>query len=218
MSPTSDYDSARAELLAAEVELTEARERVAEMRRQLPSQPTDDYQLTVTRAGSSEPAQPRRLSELFSDPDRTLVLMQFMLGEAQTSPCPMCSMWADGWNGIVGHLAQRINFAVAAAAPAEDRTRAAHARGWTDLRLVSAAPSTFKADIGGEDDEGNQWPFLSVYELVDGAPRLTYSGGAHITGEHWRGIDLLSPVWNFFDLTRDGRGDWMPAYEAAAQE
>jgi predicted dithiol-disulfide oxidoreductase (DUF899 family) len=24
-------------------------------------------------------------------------------------------------------------------------------------------------------------------------------------------MDLLSPVWNFFDLTPDGRGDWMPS-------
>ena len=23
-----------------------------------------------------------------------------------------------------------------------------------------------------------------------------------------RGIDLLSPVWNLLDLTREGRGDW----------
>ena len=27
---------------------------------------------------------------------------------------------------------------------------------------------------------------------------------------HWRGMDLLSPVWNFLDLTPEGRGDWMP--------
>jgi predicted dithiol-disulfide oxidoreductase (DUF899 family) len=25
-----------------------------------------------------------------------------------------------------------------------------------------------------------------------------------------RGIDLLSPVWNVFDLLPSGRGDWLP--------
>lgn len=28
-----------------------------------------------------------------------------------------------------------------------------------------------------------------------------------------RGIDLLSPVWNYFDLTPDGRGDMLPSLE-----
>ncbi len=25
-----------------------------------------------------------------------------------------------------------------------------------------------------------------------------------------RGMDLLSPVWNYLDLTPDGHGDWFP--------
>ena len=31
-----------------------------------------------------------------------------------------------------------------------------------------------------------------------------------MTPEHFRGMDLLSPVWNFLDLTPAGRGDWFP--------
>ena len=27
----------------------------------------------------------------------------------------------------------------------------------------------------------------------------------------FRGIDLLSPVWNLLDLTPEGRGDWEPS-------
>jgi predicted dithiol-disulfide oxidoreductase (DUF899 family) len=27
---------------------------------------------------------------------------------------------------------------------------------------------------------------------------------------HFRGIDLLTPVYNLLDLTPEGRGDWMP--------
>jgi predicted dithiol-disulfide oxidoreductase (DUF899 family) len=26
----------------------------------------------------------------------------------------------------------------------------------------------------------------------------------------FRGMDLLSPLWNFLDLTPEGRGDFMP--------
>ena len=33
--------------------------------------------------------------------------------------------------------------------------------------------------------------------------------GKTLRGE-FRGVDLLSPVWNLFDLLPSGRGDWMP--------
>ena len=75
------------------------------------------------------------------------------------------------------------------------------------------AGTSFKRDIGGEDDDGNQSPFISVYRRDADGPRLTWSGGAHLGGEHWRGVDLLSPVWHFLDLTPGGRGDWMPALD-----
>jgi len=37
-----------------------------------------------------------------------------------------------------------------------------------------------------------------------------YSSGAFMAPGHFRGMDLLSPVWNFHDLTPEGRGDWLP--------
>ncbi len=35
-----------------------------------------------------------------------------------------------------------------------------------------------------------------------------YSDSANIRENVNRGIELLSPVWNIFDLTHEGRGDW----------
>ncbi len=35
-----------------------------------------------------------------------------------------------------------------------------------------------------------------------------YSGSAMMKDNVNRGIDLLSPVWNLFDLTPEGRGNW----------
>jgi predicted dithiol-disulfide oxidoreductase (DUF899 family) len=29
----------------------------------------------------------------------------------------------------------------------------------------------------------------------------------------YRGLDLYTPVWNFLDLTPDGRGDWFPGVQ-----
>lgn len=204
-----DYETARAELRRAELSLMEQREAVAELRRNLPvGPPVDDY---VFDSDDGEV----RLRGLFSSPDRPLVIYHFMFGGSQASPCPMCSMWADGWNAVAHHLRQNIDLALVTNATAEENTRLAEDRGWTDLRWLSAAGSTFKADFGSADEEGNQWPFITVFELIDGTPRLSYSGGAHIEGDHWRGVDLLSPVWHFLDLTRHGRGDWMPSLRYA---
>lgn len=198
------YDSARDELRAAELALMQQRETVAELRRKLPLGPaTPDYEFQA-------PSGPVRLSELLAD-DRPLVLYHFMYGKQQGSPCPMCSMWADGWNAVSHHIAENVNFALVSDAPIDETLSLADQRGWTDLQWLSAHDSTFKVDIGGADEAGNQWPFLSTWEVDPDGPRLTYSGGAHIDGEHWRGLDLLSPVWHLLDLTRDGRGDWMPS-------
>jgi len=202
---TVAFDTARATLLDAELELSDQLERVAELRRSLPLGPVvDDYEFATDRGLV-------KLSDLFTAPDRPLVLYHFMLGKKQAEPCPMCSMWADGWNGIAEHLGESVDFAMVTAAEVGRTTEVASAHGWTGLRWLSAVDNTFKADIGGEDADGNQSPWISVYRLVDGQPRLTWSGGAHIKGDHWRGIDLLSPVWNILDLTPEGRQDWMPS-------
>ncbi|MDX2378297.1 MAG: DUF899 family protein [Acidimicrobiia bacterium] len=207
--PQLSHVAARAELRAAERDLMLQRERVAAMRRRLPLGPGGaDYEFEEFVDGAS-----RRigLADLFSDPDQPLIVYHFMFGKQQPDPCPMCSMWMDGWNAVAHHLTENVNFVVASSAEAADWSALADDRGWGNVRLVSAAASSFKLDIGGEDADGYQEPMISVWELVDGVPRLTYSGGAYIEGDHWRGVDLLSPVWHLLDLTRAGRGDWMPS-------
>src|SRR5579863_2255990 len=57
-----------------------------------------------------------RLGEIFTKPNRSLVIHHFMLGKKQTKACPMCTAWMDGANGIAHHLAQNLDFAVVAAA------------------------------------------------------------------------------------------------------
>ena len=118
----------------------------------------------------------------------------------------------EAGGGIADPLAERVDFAVVSAAPIKPTLALADERGWSDLRWLSATGTTFKRDIGGEDADGNQSPFISVYEQTPEGVRLSYSASAHIHGDHWRGVDLLSPVWHLLDLTRAGRGDWIPSH------
>lgn len=86
------------------------RERIPELRRPFPDGATvDNYVFQegpANLAAGDTPARPVRLSELFSGPGRSLVIYHLMYGKRQTSPCPMCTMWIDGFNGVAPHLAQ----------------------------------------------------------------------------------------------------------------
>jgi predicted dithiol-disulfide oxidoreductase (DUF899 family) len=109
-----------------------------------------------------ESAHTVRLSELFTVAERPLVIYHMMYGKKQTKPCPMCTMWVDGFNGVAHHLAQNIDFAVVMAAESKAVRDHARTRGWNNLRLLSAGPNTFKFDLGSEDVEGAQDSAVSV--------------------------------------------------------
>ena len=209
-----EYLTKREELRRAEIELLNTRERVAALRRALPEGATiQDYEFiegpTSLKNGDA-PTKAVRLSELFTAPDRPLMIYHFMYGKKQTSPCPMCTAWIDCFNGVAHHVAQNVDLAIVAAA--DPATLRAHARkrGWDKLRLLSAGDSTFKYDLGSEDHEGNQDSTVSVFTRdTDGTLRHFYSVHPRLAPDiKERGIDGLNPIWNVMDLTPQGRGSW----------
>src|SRR4051812_14613767 len=131
---SDEYLSKREELRLAEIELMRQRERVAELRRALPAGAIiEDYEFLdgpASLADSDEPVSKVKLSELFTAPDRSLIIYHFMYGKKQTKACPMCTAWIDCFNGIAHHVAQNVDFAIVAAA--DPATLRAHARkrGW----------------------------------------------------------------------------------------
>jgi predicted dithiol-disulfide oxidoreductase (DUF899 family) len=209
---SAEYLIKREELRLEEIELMRQRERVAALRRQLPTGATiTDYEFlegpTSIDAGD-EPVTRVRLSELFTAPDRALVIYHFMFGKKQTTPCPMCTAWLDSFNGVAHHLAQKIDVAVVAAADLPTLRAHARNRGWNRLRLLSAGESTFKYDLGSEDREGGQDSTISVFTREsDGRLRHFYSVHPRLSQDiKERGIDEYNPIWNILDLTPQGRG------------
>lgn len=209
-----EYLARREELRLAEIELMRQRERVAELRRRLPKgAPIHDYVFEEgprDLSAGDAPARLTRLSELFTRSDRSLVIYQLMYGKRQSEPCPMCTAWLDGANGIAHHLAQNLDFAVVAAADVRSLRAHARARGWDKLRMLSAGETSFKYDMGSEDGEGEQDSTISVFTRdADGTLRHFYTAHPRMAPDvQERGIDLLAPIWHFLDLTPQGRGDW----------
>src|SRR5713226_2558187 len=214
LNESAEYLSKREELRHAEIELSKQRERVAELRRGLPKGATiQDYEFREGPTSLDEGDEPVRrvhLSELFTVPDRSLVIYHFMFGKKQTNPCPMCTAWIDSFNGVAHHVAQNVDLVIVAAADTATLRAHARKRGWDKLRLLSAGHSTFKYDLGSEDREGHQDSTVSVFTRdSDGTLRHFYSAHPRMAPDiPERGIDLLAPIWPFMDLTPQGRGNW----------
>jgi predicted dithiol-disulfide oxidoreductase (DUF899 family) len=113
--------------------LTVYRKRIAALRRRMQTvqrqtvpEPVDDY----TFASATGPV---RLSQLF--------------GSKRGSGCPNCTLWADGYNGLYPHLADRAAFVVSSPDSPAVQRRFARSRGWR-FPMVSHMDSTFAADMG----------------------------------------------------------------------
>jgi len=204
-------------LLVEEIDLRNHAERVAAMRRALPlGRELPDYVFKEGPADLSrndpKDFKETKLSELFAPGKDELFIYHLMYGPDWEGACPMCTMWVTGLNGIANYFTERANFAVIGKADIGKLREYARARGWNNVRLLSSQDSTFNRDLEAEEPDGGQNPGVSV--LVrgkDGKIRHFYSKWAPLDDDNNRGIDLLSPVWNMFDLLPSGRDDWYPS-------
>jgi predicted dithiol-disulfide oxidoreductase (DUF899 family) len=225
-----EYRAARDRLLEREIELRRAMEAVAAARRELPAGGLvpEDYVFEAVGADGSPTAV--RLSELFAPGKDSLLVYHFMFprgyrgerpgprtGETarlplEEGPCPSCVALLDQLDGAAEHASQWVNFVVVAKAPLDHLTTWADERGWRNLRLVSSAGSRFSRDYFGETADGSPIPMLNVFERQGGTVRHFW--GAELTyapmdaGQDHRSVGTLEPLWNMFDLTREGRPDW----------
>ena len=220
---SAEYRRARDRLLAQEVELRRATEAVAAARRALPPGGIvpEDY---VFEGGL-------RFSELFEAGKNSLVIYSFMFprdpsderpgpptGETaklplKEGPCPSCVALLDQLDGTIEHAEQHINFAVVAKAPLERLMTFAEERGWRRLRLLSSGGNSYNRDYHAETEEGAQRPVLNVFHRGDGG-EIRHVWGSELwyapldPGQDPRHVGTIEPLWNLFDLTREGRPDW----------
>jgi predicted dithiol-disulfide oxidoreductase (DUF899 family) len=224
-----EYRQARDKLLHREAALRREMEAVAAELRALPpgGAVPQDYEFDHVDA-TGTPAK-LRLSELFRPGTETLILYHFMFprhcsdkrpGPASgpaaelpldAGPCPSCTALLDNWEGAVPHVeGLGVNIAAVAKAPIERVAAFAAHRGWRNLKLLSAANSSFKRDYRGEDDKGQQVPILTVFHKgPDGVTRLSWASELLFEpsepGQDPRHLGTVEPMWTLLDLTPGGR-------------
>ncbi|SFA71924.1 Predicted dithiol-disulfide oxidoreductase, DUF899 family [Collimonas sp. OK607] len=221
---SADYRAARTALLIEEMALRRQIESVAAHRRALP--PGGELKQDYRFVGLDGPVN---LSSLFSSGKDTLAIYSFMYGPERARPCPGCTHFLDAIDGQVRHIDQRINFVVVAKRPLPDILAFAGERGWTGLHLLSTDGNTYDSDYFGDSSalspqmrrqqdfkDGREWdmPMLNVFRQEGKVIRHAWGSEMLYVpaepGQDYRHNDLLDPMWNLFDMTPEGRGDFQP--------
>src|SRR5262245_21183332 len=146
--------------------------------------------------------------------------------------CPGCTHFHDGFDGSARHILQRANFVVVAKSPLPRLLAFARERGWRYLRLLSTAGNNYDRDYFGDSTAlsramrdqqefkpNEEWdmPMLNVFRREGGTVRHFWGSELLYVppeeGQEYRHNDLLDSVWNFFDVTPQGRGDFQPKLE-----
>lgn len=206
---SEEYRTRRNELLEAELELRAKIEAVAAMRRTLPLGGAAQNYVFAAADG------PVTLAELFGD-HRSLIVYSYMYGPDDDQPCPMCSAYIDSLSGQLKHISARTALVVAARSPIDRITKLTMARGWQDVPWVSAAGNTYAQDYKSEMPNGAQVPMCNVF-VKDDSDEIRHFWCSEMffapSEFHPRHVDMLWPLWHHFDLTPQGRGDFMPRLE-----
>lgn len=202
----------RTEFLVKEKEFTRLRDQLSAARRALPWWHVDKpYEFTG-------PDGVETLPQLFAGRSQ-LVIYQFMFDPEWKAGCPICSFWADNFDGIVRHLSHRDVTMIAASRAPYEKIKAYRARmGWsfkwvstfgTDYNFDHQASFTkeelarkqgfynfTRQDPGETEREG-----VSVYYRDErGAVYQTYAAYA-------RGIDMVNTAYHYLDLVPKGRDE-----------
>jgi len=183
------------EIQQLESEIDERRKRIAELTHEASQNTFGEF--TFKNHNGVDVA----LGELFDRSDELLVIHN--MGKS----CTFCTLWADGFNGVVDHLNSRVPFVVISPDPPEVQKEFAESRGWI-FQMLSDPDAQFARATGywnAEHDRPN--PGVSAF-------RKTGNGSYERTGTSPLGPgDLFCGVWHLLDLLPNGRNGWSPKFE-----
>ena len=161
--------AARIELLKDEKELTRRGDELARRRRELPWVRIDkDYRFD-TEAGTAS------LADLFQGHSQLLVY-HFMFGPDYTAGCPSCSSIADGFNGVIAHLASYdLTLTAVSRAPLAKLLAYRQRKGW-NFPWASSFGDDFNFDFNvafteeQQRDETIEYNYQRTGHAMDAAP------------------------------------------------
>jgi predicted dithiol-disulfide oxidoreductase (DUF899 family) len=183
--------AAQKKIDALEASLVKQHEKLAAMKRKLKRELIPDYVLSTSEG-------PVRLSKLFGA-KKDLIVVHNMGRQ-----CRYCTMWADGFNSLYPHLADRAAFVVVSPEPPAAQEEFAATRGWR-FPIASGHGSTFIQAMGFMPAPDDPQPGVSTFQRVQGK---IY----RVASAPFGPFDPFCSAWHFFALLGDGVDGWEPKY------
>jgi predicted dithiol-disulfide oxidoreductase (DUF899 family) len=180
------------EIASLQQQICELKQQLVNARRSADPEPVKDYTL------KTPDGQDVQLSELFGDQNDLLVVHNMGKG------CVYCTLWADGFVSMADHLNSRAAFVLCSYDDPAKLKEFASSRSWT-YRTVSNAGSEFAREMGFVSGDSPQ-PGVSAFHKNDDGSIVRTGSAPFGPG------DDFCAAWAFFDLLKDGPGDWAPKY------
>lgn len=181
------------ELQRAFEELKQLQDKILALKRAAGPLSVSDYRLKTPEGTDVS------LFSLFTDKDELMVIHNMGRG------CRYCTLWADGFSGIVPHLENRTPFVVVTPDKPEIVRAFSESRGWK-FKILSAYGTSFINDMGFEKN-GKPQPGMSTFlRKPDGSVLRTAS-------DFFGPGDDYCAIWHLFDLLPKGVNRWEPQYK-----
>ena len=179
------------DMAEAWTQLQAAVKHLAYLRKELPPEPVADYEL-------QGPDGTVRLSQMFGGRE-DLILVHNM-----DSDCPYCTMWADGFNGVLHLLEDRTAFVVVSPDRVAVQQTMRKDRGWK-FEMYSAEGTSFVSDLGFESSDtnfnSNSMPGVSAFRRNPDGSIVRISRDYFGPGDMYC---VYCGVWHLFDLLANG--------------
>ena len=137
------------------------------------------------------------LLDLFGPHDKLFAIHNMGQG------CRYCTLWADGFNGLLSHLESAMSVVLLSKDPPELQRRFANSRGWR-FALASHANSNYLSEQTVYGDASN-YPGAVIYEKKDDQ---IFRKNACVFGPG----DLYCTMWNVLGLAGLSEDDWVPQF------
>lgn len=188
-------DSIRRAICKLESKMMSDKEKLAKLRRKSKPQEVVDYELL----GPGNKAI--KLSQLFGNKKELIVIHNM------GSTCPYCTLWADGFKGLLPHLESRAAFVIESPDSPKIQATFAKSRGWK-FKMVSSQKSTFRDDLGYVSYEKNKrYVQPGVSTFVKKGKKI-YRFADSPLGPN----DNFCPQWDFLNLLPGDTFSWGPKF------
>jgi predicted dithiol-disulfide oxidoreductase (DUF899 family) len=182
-------------------EIVEKRKELIELLKREQRRPVEDYTFDTHEGGKV------KLSELFGNKSELIVIHNM------GASCPYCTMWADGFNGLYPHLADRAGFVLINNDDVSAQKTFKNSRGWR-FPMVSSKGNKFFADLGftNEQKDAEYGPFAPGISTFKKTPDGKIE---RVASRNFGPGDDFCSAWHMFDLLPAGANGWEAKFSYA---